>query len=59
MVTIKQKNTHRFNENVLKQAYKKQCNRTAVSSDKMAVAGGQTARDWYDDFTKQFRSMVI
>jgi len=46
------KNTHKFNETLLRNAYKKPGNWTAVSDDKMAVAGSQTARDWYDDITK-------
>ena len=46
------KNTHKFNETLLRNAYKKPGNWTAVSDDKMAVAGSQTKRDWYDDFTK-------
>lgn len=44
------KNTHRFNETLLRAAYKKPGDWTAVSSDKMAVAGSQTAKDWHDDF---------
>ena len=43
------KNTHKFNETLLRNAYKKPGDWTAVSSDKMAVAGSQTKRDWYDD----------
>ena len=46
------KNTHRFNETLLKEAYKKPRDWTAVSGDKMAVAGSKTGRDWYDDVTK-------
>ena len=46
------KNTHRFNETLLRNAYKKPGDWTAFSSDKLAVAGSKTARDWYDDFTK-------
>ena len=46
------KNTHRFNETLLRQAYKKPGDWTATSGDKMAVAGSQTAKDWYDDVTK-------
>ena len=46
------KNTHRFNETLLRAAYKKPGDWTAVSGDKMAVAGSQTKRDWWDDFTK-------
>ena len=49
MVTIKSK-IHRFNETVLRAAYKKPGNWTATSDDKMAVAGSQTAKDWHDDF---------
>ena len=45
-------NTHRFNETLLRQAYKKPGDWTAVSGDKMAVAGSQTAKDWYDDVSK-------
>ena len=37
------KNTHRFNETVLRAAYKKPNDWTAVSGDKMAVDGSQTA----------------
>ena len=43
------KNTHRFNETLLRAAYKKPGDWTAVSSGKMAVAGSQTKRDWIDD----------
>ena len=46
------KNTHRFNETLLKNAYRKPGDWIAFSSDKLAVAGSQTARDWYDDVTK-------
>ena len=46
------KNTHRFNETLLKNAYKDSNNWIAVGGDKMAVAGSKTARDWYDDVTK-------
>ena len=45
-------NTHRFKKTLLKNAYKKPGDWTAVSSDKMAVAGSQTARDWYDNVSK-------
>ncbi len=44
------KNTHRFNETLLRASYKKPNDWTAVSGDKMAVAGSQTAKDWHDDF---------
>ena len=44
------KNTHRFNETLLRSAYKKPNDWTSVSGDKMAVAGSQTAKDWHDDF---------
>ena len=46
------KNTHRFEETLLRRAYKKPGDWTAVSSDKMAVAGSQTAKDWWDDVSK-------
>ena len=46
------KNTHRFNETLLRSAYKKPGDWTAVSGDKMAVAGSQTAKDWWDDISK-------
>jgi hypothetical protein len=46
------KNTHKFNETLLRNAYKKPGDWTAVVGDKMAVAGSQTKRDWYDDITK-------
>ena len=48
------KNTHKFNEFLLKQAKKAgaEGNWSAVSGDKMAVAGSQTKRDWWDDVTK-------
>ena len=49
---IQIKNTHRFNETLLRSAYKKPGDWTAVSGSKMAVAGSKTARDWYDDVTK-------
>ena len=38
------KNTHRFNETVLRQAYKKPGDWTATSGDKMDVAGSQTEK---------------
>ena len=37
---------------MLRAAYKKPGDWTAVSSEKMAVAGSQTKRDWWDNFTK-------
>ena len=37
---------------LLRSAYKKPGNWSSVSGNKMAVAGRQTKRDWYDDFTK-------
>ena len=48
------KNTHRFNEYMLRQAKKAGAdgNWSYVSGDKMAVAGSQTKRDWWDDVTK-------
>ena len=42
--------THRFNDTLLKQAYKKTGNWMAISADKIAVAGSHIAKDWYDDF---------
>ena len=49
------KNTHRFNETLLKNAYKKPGDWIAVSGDKLAVAGSKTAKDWYDDLRKSDR----
>ena len=48
------KNSHRFNEFLLKQAKKAgaEGNWSAVSGDKLALAGSQTKRDWYDNVTK-------
>ena len=48
------KNTHKFNEFLLKQAKKAgaEGNWSATSGDKLAVAGSQTKRDWYDNVTK-------
>ena len=37
---------------MLRAAYKKPNDWTAVSGDKMAVAGSQTAKDWWDDISK-------
>ena len=45
-------NTHPFKGTLLRNAYKKPDDWTVVSHDKMAVAGSQTATDWYADFTK-------
>ena len=36
----------------MKNAYRKPGDWTAFSKDKMAVAGSQTAKYWYDDYTK-------
>ena len=48
------KNTHKFNEFLIKQAKQVdvQGNWSAVSGNKMAVAGSQTKRDWWDNVTK-------
>ena len=48
------KNTHRFNESLLKQAYLQgaEGNWSVVSGDKLVLAGSQTKQDWRDNFLR-------